>query len=246
MQEKILSCLLQWWLKHSVVSAYPQFVSANSQLAISCQICKQSLPSHLNKNVALNIINDAAFCCGNVSWKGCSKTSFIVGGGEQKGPGRGRREEKEILLIDFFFLLRPEIHFTSFCKTKWILLFFFPVTIKHYSNNFVCKFWQLSLGWEEGQRASYFIRDCSEGFCNWSVSKILLEDICLLAKEISLLPIILNKKLLQSEGGGSQQGQGLGSKPPKNGVWPVFNSKRVAQTAQWIPLNWLFLWNVDC
>lgn len=80
-QEKILSCLLQWWLKHSVVSAYPQFVSANSQLAISCQICKQSLPSHLNKNVALNIINDAAFCWGNVSWKGCSKTSFIVGGG---------------------------------------------------------------------------------------------------------------------------------------------------------------------
>lgn len=54
----------------------------------------------------------------------------------------------------------------------------------------------------------------------------------MLAKGISLLPIILNKKLLQSEGGGSQQGQGLGSKPPKNGVWPVFNSKRVAQTAQ--------------
>jgi len=192
-QEKILSCLLQWWLKHSVVSAYPQFVSANSQLAISCQICKQSLPSHLNKNVALNIINDAAFYCGNVSWKGCSKTSFIVGGGEQKGPGRGRREEKELLLIDFFFLLRPEIHFTSFCKTKWI--FFFPVTIKHYSNNFVCKFWQLSLGWEEGHRASYFIRDCSEGFCNWSVSKNVLVDICLLAREISLLPIILNKKI---------------------------------------------------
>lgn len=215
MQEKILSCLLQWWLKHSVVSAYPQFVSANSQLAISCQICKQSLPSHLNKNVALNIINDAAFYCGNVSWKGCSKTSFIVGGGEQKGPGRGRREEKRATFNRFFFFfLRPEIHFTSFCKTKWI--FFFPVTIKHYSNNFVCKFWQLRLGWEEGHRASYFIRDCSEGFCNWSVSKNVLVDICLLAREISLLPIILNKKLLQSEGSCSHS---------KGKVW-ILDSKK--------------------
>lgn len=80
---------------------------------------------------------------------------------------------------------------------------FFPVTIKHYSNNSACKFWQLSLGWEEGQRASDFIKDCSEGFCNRSVSKIFLVDICLLAKEISLPPAILNKKSQQSKGGGS-------------------------------------------
>ena len=199
------------------MSAYPQFVSANSQLAISCQICKQSLPSHPNKNVALNIINDAAFCCGNVSWKGCSKTSFIVGGGEQRGPGRGRREEKELLLIDFFFFFsRPEIHFTSFCKTKWI--FFFPVTVKHYSNNFVCKFSQLSLGWEEAQRASYFIKDCNEGFCNWSVIKNFVVDICLLAKEISLLPALLNKETQQSKGGGSHS---------KGKVWVPDQKKRI-------------------
>ena len=103
---------------------------------------------------------------------------------------------------------------------------FFPVTIKHYSNNFVCKFWQLSLGWEEGQRASYFIKDCSEGFCNWSVSKIFLVDICLLAKEISLLPVILKKKSEQSKGGGSHS---------KGKVWVLDQKKRI----------WVSIWQQD-
>lgn len=125
--------------------------------------------------------------------KAVPKHPLLLGEGSKRGLGEGGGRKKELLLIDFFFLLRPEIHFTSFCKTKWI--FFFPVTIKHYSNNFVCKFWQLSLGWEEGHRASYFIRNCSEGFCNWSVSKNVLVDICLLARDLSLLPIILNKKI---------------------------------------------------
>lgn len=93
--------------------------------------------------------------------KAVPKHPLLLGEGSRRGLGEGG---KRATFNRLFFLLRPEIHFTSFCKTKWI--FFFPVTIKHCSNNFVCKFWQLSLGWEEGQRASCFMKDCSEGFCN--------------------------------------------------------------------------------
>lgn len=114
-QKRILSCLLQWWLKHSVVSAYPWFVSAKSQLAASCQILQMKPAKSSLKNVALNIINDAAFCCGNVSWKGCSKTSSIICRGEVEGPGRGGGWRGGYFSQTFFFLEAGE----SFHVVVW-------------------------------------------------------------------------------------------------------------------------------
>lgn len=94
------------------------------------------------------------------------------------------------------------------------------------------------LEWEEGQRASDFLNDCREGFCNWSVSKTSLVNICLLAREICLLPTVINKKSQQREGGGSCNKGKLWVLDLKKWIWVYTGCRMTAGTDQWDSSRW--------